>query len=89
MVVVRVNRLNRQSKIDMINVKPSTPTEQYKGIFLKTKTWVAHWLREVVNAKRTARGSGVGKTAKTQRLGSRKKPGAGWLPPSGKLGGDG
>ena len=37
MVVVRVNRLNRQSKIDMINVKPSTPTEQYKGIFLKTR----------------------------------------------------
>ena len=53
------------------------------------ETRVAHWLREVVNAKRTARGSGVGKTAKTQRLGSRKKPGAGWLPPSGKLGGDG
>ena len=53
------------------------------------ETRVAHWLRDVANTKRTERGSGVGKTAKTQRLGSGKKPRAGCLPPSGTLGGGG
>ena len=48
MVVVRVNRINRQSKIDMINVKPSTPTEQYREFFYR-RGWKSKFILSKTN----------------------------------------